>query len=119
MPLWVGAELGNERFFSLLLGSSICNLRSPSPVSYFVSIPITQMYHLDLFLAKEKFQTSFAECLAAVVKAGTKIKLSALGCQVPRPESRFAKAACSLDIQFNPTRGLSVTKCVVGVLGES
>ena len=115
----MGAVLGSIRFFSLLLGSSICNLSSPSPVSYFVSIPITQMCHLDLFLAKEKFRTSFAKCLAAVVKARTKIKLSALGCQVPRHESRFVKVACSLDIQFNPTRCLSVTECVGGIWGES
>lgn len=114
----MGAVLGNKRFFSLLLGSGICNLSSPPPVSYFVSIPITQMYHLDLFLAKEKFQT-FAKCLAAVVKAGIKIKLSALGCQEPRHGNRHVKFACSLDIQFNPIRCLSVTKCVSAISGES
>ena len=77
------------------------------------------MYHLDLLLAQEKFQTSFAKCWAAVVRAGTRIKLSALGCRVPRHESRFVKVACSLDIQFNPTRCLSVTECVGGIWGES
>lgn len=58
----------------LLIGSGICSLLSP-PVSYFVSI---SMSHFDLFVVQKKLKTSFAECLAMVIKAAAKIKLSAL-----------------------------------------
>lgn len=95
----------------------LCNLCSPSPVSYFVSIGITPMYHFDLFHAKEKLKTSLAKCSAAV-KVAAKIKLSAMDHQEPRGESRCVKVACNLDIQFNSTRCLCLTKCVCGILPE-
>lgn len=69
-----GHVLGHKGLLVLLIGSSICNLHSP-PVSYFVSI---SMYHFDIFVAQKKLKTSFAKCLAVVIKAAARIKLSAL-----------------------------------------